>query len=238
MNILMYHSVSAGPLPLCVSPEIFKTQMEILDQLGLRAVSTAHIRAHGLNDPGVVVLTFDDGYKDMLTTVAPELEKRGWSATVFLPSQVLGSGDVKFAPWAELLSWSDVEQLVRAGWEVGSHTLTHPDLTTLSDSDLEQEVAGSRVELEQCLGVEVESFAAPFGRTDERVQECIRKHYKLAVTTELNEAKAGHELTALPRLEMHYFRSPERFEKQMRGRGNLYLSLRRTMRSLRKTVGR
>ena len=238
VNILMYHSVSDGPAPLCVSAKTFRRQMELLSSLGLRGVSTAHIREQGIDDPEVVVLTFDDGYKDMLTVVAPELEKRGWSATVFLACRLVDQGRADFAPWAELLSWSDAEQLVRAGWEVGSHTLTHPDLTKLDESSLEKEVGESRLELEQRLGQSVESFAAPSGRTNERVQECIQRHYALAVTTELAVAGKRHELWALPRLEMHYFQSLKRFEAQMRGQGDTYLGWRRTLRRMKQTLER
>jgi peptidoglycan/xylan/chitin deacetylase (PgdA/CDA1 family) len=191
-----------------------------------------------MDDPEVVVLTFDDGYKDMLTTVAPELEKRGWSATVFLACRLVDRGRADFAPWAELLSWSEAEQLVKAGWEVGSHSLTHPDLTTLDESSLEKEVGDSRLELEQRLGLPVKSFAAPSGRTNERVQECIRRHYALAVTTELAVAGEEHDLSALPRLEMHYFQAAKRFEDQMKGRGDIYLGWRRTLRRIKQTLER
>ena len=212
--------------------------MDVLSGLGLRGVSTAHIREHGLSDPDVVVLTFDDGYKDMLTSVAPELEERGWTATVFLACRLLDRGRVDFAPGAELLSWSDAGQLVKAGWEVGSHSLTHPDLTSLDESALEREVGESRLELEQRLQTTVASFAAPSGRTNERVMESIRRHYALAVTTELAVAGDQHEIWGLPRLEMHYFQSAKRFEAQMKGLGDFYLGWRRTLRSLKQTMER
>jgi peptidoglycan/xylan/chitin deacetylase (PgdA/CDA1 family) len=238
MNILMYHSVSEGPAPLCITPEVFRRQMECLSRLGMRAITLAQWIESDCAEEDSVVLTFDDGYKDMLTAVAPELEQRGWSATVFLACRLTDKQKAPFAPWAELLSWSDAEELVQAGWEVGSHTLTHPDLTTLTPDELETEVGDSRKEIEQRLGCPVRSFAAPCGYTSPRVTESIGRHYDTAVGTVLGVAGRKSDRLDLPRLEVHYFQSIRRFERQMRGDGGAYLALRRTLRKMKQTLER
>jgi peptidoglycan/xylan/chitin deacetylase (PgdA/CDA1 family) len=86
--------------------------------------------------------------------------------------------------WDGLLSWDQLRALVRAGHEVGSHSVTHPILPLVDDAQLEREVAGSKTRLEQELGVPCESFCYPNGDCDDRVVEAVRRAgYLRAVTT-------------------------------------------------------
>lgn len=210
--------------------------MKCLERLGMKARSLSQWRDSGFAEDNSVVLTFDDGYKDMLTTVAPELESRGWSATVFLACRLTDQEKAPFAPWARLLSWSEADELRRAGWEIGSHTLTHPDLCLLGAEELEREVADSRSEIEQRLGCPVVSFAAPFGAVNQQVVDCIGKHYEVAVSTRLEVAGKESDRLNLPRLEIYYFELLKRFEQLMRGRAGTYISVRRTMRRVKERL--
>src|SRR3712207_4352537 len=95
-KILMYHSVhrtANDPNQLCTSPELFEAQMLYLKQCGLRGVSMRELRkATSTGDSkGLVGLTFDDGYEDFLHSAVPVMERLGFSATVFVVSDLLGS---------------------------------------------------------------------------------------------------------------------------------------------------
>ena len=108
-----------------------------------------------------MAVTFDDGHASVLEEALPVLARHGLVGTVFPRLDLLGSPG--------LLSQPGLEALVAAGWEVGSHTLTHRDLTTLDDAELERELAGSKRELEALLGRPCRSIAYPRGNADERV---------------------------------------------------------------------
>lgn len=98
------------------------------------------------------------------------------------------------------LTWQQLAQLDPALITVGSHTLTHPILTTLDDAALEHELAGSRALLEQRLGRPVDLFCYPNGSQDPRVRAAAARVYRAAVTTESGCARPGGDLFALPRI--------------------------------------
>lgn len=126
-----------------------------------------------------VVVTFDDGYASTLRA-KPILDELGYPATVFPVLSFVESGEPLTWPgidqWldgehvAELqpLSWRQLEQLVDAGWEIGSHTVDHPLLPGLADDELEQELLQSRAGLSAKLG-SCDTIAYPYGDANERV---------------------------------------------------------------------
>jgi peptidoglycan/xylan/chitin deacetylase (PgdA/CDA1 family) len=167
--ILMYHGVgrvSEDPFDLFVSPELFARQMQALRVLGLRGVSLgqfgdAVVRCEA---DGLVGLTFDDGYCDVLTSAAPVLERHGFTATMFAVSSLLGGENVwDPPPRRSLMSEADLRELVTRGWEIGSHTVTHARLTDVDFDRLRHEVSASRAALAEALGVEPRCFCYPYG---------------------------------------------------------------------------
>jgi peptidoglycan/xylan/chitin deacetylase (PgdA/CDA1 family) len=181
--VLMYH-VLADPPPgaawpqLYVSPGEFAAQVEWLAQHGYEAVTLTdvwrHWHAGGALPPRPVVITFDDGYRSVHTRALPILSQRGWSAVLNLKLGNLEPGSFTDA---------DVRRLVAAGWELGAHTFTHPDLRTLGDAELAREVAGSRAEIARRFGVPVGFFCYPAGRFDARVVAAVRRAGFLGATT-------------------------------------------------------
>ncbi|MBF0507432.1 MAG: polysaccharide deacetylase family protein [Deltaproteobacteria bacterium] len=117
---------------------------------------------------GELAITFDDGYRDALTQAAPILQHYGLPATFFLTTTFVGASKT---PWWDaaqgvhhpFLTWDDVAELHREGFEIGSHTRGHNDLTTLSEMQLWEEVAGSRDDISAHLGVPPDMFAYPYG---------------------------------------------------------------------------
>jgi peptidoglycan/xylan/chitin deacetylase (PgdA/CDA1 family) len=128
-----------------------------------------------------VAVTFDDAYRSIGEHALPLLSRLGLPATLFVPTRWVGR-DTPMA-WRgmehyvggphepELLpmSWAEISSLSNAGWEIGSHTRSHPDLTTLEDKALDAELAGSRADLEQRLGRPCRAIAYPYGIVDARV---------------------------------------------------------------------
>ncbi len=130
------------------------------------------------NHEGKIALTFDDGYETVYTNAFPEMAARGMAGTIFPVVGAIGrdnSWDVRlsFKPFRHL-SWSQIGELVRHGFELGSHTMSHRDLTRLAEPDLKEELRTSRLSLEDHIGIDVRAIAYPFGKVNQRVLEAAR----------------------------------------------------------------
>jgi peptidoglycan/xylan/chitin deacetylase (PgdA/CDA1 family) len=120
-----------------------------------------------------VVLTFDDGFRNQLANAAPVLAEHGIAGCFFLVTDLVSAGPdevericrerLHLPLPVEPLGWDDAGRLLELGHEIGSHTRSHPDLTTLPATDLADELTASRAELERRLGRAVEHLSAPYG---------------------------------------------------------------------------
>ncbi len=178
--ILMYHGVggvSEDPFDLFVSSERFAEQMLALRLLGLRGVSLGELgdALTRSEADGLVGLTFDDGYREVLSSAAPILERYGFTATMFAVSSLIGGDNVwDPPPRRQLMSESDLRDLIARGWEIGSHSATHPRLPELDAEDLHHEVCASRTRLSDVLGVEPRCFCYPYGSVDAETVRAVR----------------------------------------------------------------
>lgn len=130
-----------------------------------RVVKTITISAH----TALMTLTFDDGPMSIHQYGLPLLSSKGIAATAYIvPS------------WIEVdwyLGWDEVQALYEAGWDIGSHSMTHPRLTDVDDSTLHYELRQSQNELRE-RGFQADHFAAPYAAYDARVLDAIRLYYK------------------------------------------------------------
>jgi peptidoglycan/xylan/chitin deacetylase (PgdA/CDA1 family) len=175
--VLCYHAVSDGwPDPLAVSPRAFERQIRFVLRRGFDPL-TAEEAITGR--PGVHV-TFDDAYRNVLPAL-DLLERLGVRATVFACSAFAETGRPLLIPELrerasgferelETMDWESLRALGERGFEVGSHTITHPHLPRLSDSELRRELRESRARISEELGRPCRFVAYPFGESDERVQ--------------------------------------------------------------------
>ena len=212
LRILYYHNIAVAPpgaalAKLYVDPDDFARQMWCLKRLGLRGVSLSEGLWHlERGNPGsVVALTFDDGYADNLEYAAPTLREFGFTATCFVVSGCLGQHNVWDAEALRVrkptMTASQVRAWVAEGFEVGSHPRSHPRLDTLPDEFLEEEIAGSRADLERIAGVQPECFCYPYGAFNASVARQVEAAgYRAAVTTERGLALAGDNRFLLPRV--------------------------------------
>ncbi|GGS46013.1 MULTISPECIES: polysaccharide deacetylase family protein [Streptomyces] len=180
--IAMYHSVgdcSDDPYRVTVSPGRLDRQLCWLRRRGLRGVSVAELlaaRARG-EGRGLVGLTFDDGYADFLGNALPLLSRWECTATLFVLPGRLGGDNVwdPLGPRKPLLTADGIQQAAAAGVEIGSHGLTHVDLTRADDTLLRAETAGSRAALEELTGAPVTGFCYPYGTVDRRAVAAVRE---------------------------------------------------------------
>jgi peptidoglycan/xylan/chitin deacetylase (PgdA/CDA1 family) len=212
LPILCYHNVGEAPKDapfklLYVSPEKFERQLWTLHRLGLRGVSTSEgiARLQNATSRGCVVLTFDDGYADTLTTAAPLMKQYGFRATCYVVSGAVGTYNRWDADYLRerkpLMSREQIDQWLAAGMEVGSHSLTHPRLHELPRETAQQEIAESRAALHNLLGVPIGHFAYPFGAVTTDIVEWVRRAgYSSAVTVLPGIARASDDRLRLPRI--------------------------------------
>ncbi len=180
--VAMYHSVgdcSDDPYRITVTPERLGRQLAWLRRRGLRGVSVAALlaaRARG-EGRGLVGLTFDDGYTDFLTGALPLLRRYDCGATLFVLPGRLGGDNAwdPLGPRKPLLTADGIRRAAAEGIEIGSHGLTHVDLTRADDAALTAEVAESRVRLTELTGAPVDGFCYPYGTVDARAVEAVRK---------------------------------------------------------------
>ena len=162
--ILLYHSVSdENPEDnrYAVSMADFKDQMERLRYWGYSTVTIKQLVDHinkGSDLPRrPVVISFDDGYLDVYENAFPIMERYGFTGTVYIVANRLES--------VGFLQVEQLKELIDNGWDVGSHGMTHTELTQ-NHALVRKEILQSRLDLENALGIKIFSFAYPFGSLD------------------------------------------------------------------------
>lgn len=200
--ILVYHHVSAAPAGaakprLYVGARRFREQIDALARAGYRPVTLAQVwrawHGSGRLPAKPVVLSFDDGFVSQYRTAARVLRARRWPGVFFLIGRRLDA--------AGGLSTGQVRRMLADGWELGAHTVTHPDLTAVDPGRLREEVSGSRQALRSRFGVPVRAFAYPYGRVDVEVATAVRDAgFTLATTIRAGLASADDNPYRLDRL--------------------------------------
>jgi peptidoglycan/xylan/chitin deacetylase (PgdA/CDA1 family) len=242
LPVLTYHAIDTRASVISVPPEEFRRQMEMLAQRGRTGISLEDAFAHRERDgrfpPGAVVLTFDDGYLSVLSEALPAMQELGFRGTVFVISGLVGLNAAAARERnryidRDLLGWNHLAELAAAGFEIGSHTVRHPDLRRLDAPDLDRELRDSRAELEQRLQRPVESFAYPFGYVNVAVAAAAAVHYRRACTTRLGVNPPRPDPLRLRRVDAYYLRRPGRFRSFARGGLGAWLGFRHALREFK-----
>ena len=179
--VLCYHGVSeTWPADIAVTPHDLDAQLQRLVRNGYRGATFTEAVTSPPSERTLAV-TFDDAYLSVLELAFPILEALELPGTVFVVTDFADTerslvwdgidmwADGEHADELRGLSWDQLAGLDAAGWEVGSHTRTHPRLTRLSDEALDEELAASRAACERALGHPCRSIAYPYGDVDRRV---------------------------------------------------------------------
>jgi len=199
VRILGYHRISRDRDVLAVSPDAFRRQLEAIRASGARALrldGALGLLARPVED-FCVCITFDDGYRDALDVALPILREFEMPATVYLPTAMIdGAAPYDWygeRPAPAALDWDGVRELIADGLvDVQAHTRTHPRLTALDDATARWELATSKADIEQRLGVAVTSACYPAGLYAPRDARLVRElGYHAAVTCRpgLNDAE-------------------------------------------------
>jgi peptidoglycan/xylan/chitin deacetylase (PgdA/CDA1 family) len=179
--VLCYHAVSERwPAALSITPERLEHHLRLLVRRGYRGATFSEAVGGGERGKTLAV-TFDDAFASVLRLGRPVLAELGLPGTVFVPTAFPDAGrplrwpgieqwvDGPHGEELEPMSWGELRGLADAGWEIGSHTRTHPHLTQIDDERLADELEGSRADCEARLGLPCRSLAYPYGDVDRRV---------------------------------------------------------------------
>ena len=146
---------------------------------------------------GIVTLTFDDGWEENPETALPIMNGYGFKSTQFYATTFI------IDPWTGYNPKTIIQKFIDAGHEIGSHSITHPDLTTLSAQNVTKELLDSKTYLQSFLGVEIKHFATPYGIYNEYVKNEIMKHYDTHVTVDIGyNSRDNLDLSKLKRMSI------------------------------------
>jgi peptidoglycan/xylan/chitin deacetylase (PgdA/CDA1 family) len=217
--VILYHRVTDGAArtadPFAVDRRAFERQVEWLSRTYTLVTVGELVRRLREGRPlaGTAAITFDDGYECTVGRAWPILRSFKAPATLFLDTGRLDGP-------RPALSHAEVRAMAAEGMEIGSHSVSHPDLTTLDDAALREELVRSRESLSALTGGPIRGFAHPFGRYDERVVRRVREAgYEYACTC--RQHRANHpdiDPYRLNRVEINQGDGHRRFEGKVKGR--------------------
>ncbi len=161
--ILLYHRIEYSEIHsrYYVAPEDFEIQMKALYDWGYTTISISllaeAIVKGAVLPPRPIVITFDDGNMSVYNNAFPTMQKYGFTGVVYIVGNFLEAKDYMHA--------GELQGLAAAGWEIGSHSMSHAHLPESHDQ-LQKEIRQSKLDLEAALGIPVNTFAYPFGEID------------------------------------------------------------------------
>ncbi|MEN6433546.1 MAG: polysaccharide deacetylase family protein [Smithella sp.] len=251
--ILMYHSVSDEKEKLHpyyhvnTSPAVFYAHMLYLHENNYSVINLQDLeKSFDTRDSSkYVVITFDDGFRDFYTNAFPILREYRFPATVFLPTDFIGNKKNKLRG-KNHLTWDQISELSKSGICFGSHTVTHPELTSLNNKDIEYEIRQSKIFIEDKIGKTIDAFSYPFKFPDgnkefiKGFRNILQKHgYRHGVSTRIGTTNKNDDVMFRKRIPVNtsddilFFRAklqgaynwlskPQTFIKNIKGKQRLH----------------
>lgn len=227
--VLCYHRLverddEAGRFQTHLRVDRFEEQLRYLVSQGYRTLHLSELspaQVYEAQDRGVV-LTFDDGYEDNYRLLFPLLKRYGVKATIFAVSGLTSNewdtvhGERPLA----LLTPEQRREMLESGLvEFGAHTVSHRDLSLAASEVIRHEMLTCKRQLERELGVEVESFAYPYGRFTAEAKQIAREvGYRTAVATNSGPLAIHDDLYHVRRIVIFPNISLKRFRRKISGR--------------------
>lgn len=207
LPVFTYHSIGDAPPGardpfLYVSKAQFSEQLAMLVEHGFTPGSLAHDTGREGNPGKQVVITFDDGYRNVLRNGLEALMRHRFKAIQYIVAGLIGTHnewDVKHGEVPEaLMDTHEIREWLAAGQEIGSHSLTHRNLSRLNEAEAREQILGSKKKLEDTFGIAVRHFAYPGGKWTPRVRDLVQEAgYATACTT-----KFGVNTAQTPQFEL------------------------------------
>ncbi|EEF57260.1 polysaccharide deacetylase family protein [Pedosphaera parvula] len=210
LPVFTYHSIAAPSVGvkdpfLYVTPSRFSQQLETLAEAGFTSGTLDEVAQNRNNRGKKVVITFDDGYLNVLDNGLKILLQHKFRAIQFIVADLIGTRnewDVKHGDIAEaLMDVSQIREWLAAGQEIGSHSSTHRNLSKLNQVEAREQIFGSKKKLEDTFGIPIRHFCYPHGKWNPMIRDLVGEAgYVTACTTEFGvntSATAKFELNRI-----------------------------------------
>src|SRR3990167_2769239 len=200
--IFCYHSISGDGWRFSVRAQEFKKQINhlIKTYTPIKASELPEYISEKEIEKNMFVLTFDDGYEDILS-VKDFLREKGITPTIFLITDSRNANRAELETERPLLTREQIRELIAAGWEIGSHSRTHADFSNLKSSGIQKEVGDSKDMLERELGIKIKYFAYPKGfHSNEIVRAVEGAGYDLGFSMDDGYLDKGADKFLIPRV--------------------------------------
>ncbi|WP_407310128.1 polysaccharide deacetylase family protein [Desulfosporosinus sp. SB140] len=173
----------------------FNEEIAWLRRQGYHSISIEDLYQALVNKASVpekpILLTFDDGYGDNYRSAWPIMQHNNFRATFFIITNSVGHG---------MMNWEQLNDLIKQGNFIGSHTVHHLDLASLTENQQDSELNISKQELEQHLGISVQALCFPSGKYNKTTLKLMSKlGYRLGFTTKPGRVHLGDVLLTLKR---------------------------------------
>jgi peptidoglycan/xylan/chitin deacetylase (PgdA/CDA1 family) len=239
LPILTFHALDTARAPTSTDPSLFAEIISRLVGSGFVGVDLGSWAANGR--PRVsrgFAVTFDDGLRSILAG-ASVLKRHAVPATIFLVTGRVGldndwAGQPSWVSRAPMLDRSEIAELSRLGFSIGSHTETHARLDRLGPDDVKDELCVSRERVEELTGRPCRLLAYPYGASNRQVREQAGCSYDAAFGVNQARASVVHDPFDLPRIDACYLRSPAVLDRLIDGRLDPWLTVRRKLRTIRR----
>jgi peptidoglycan/xylan/chitin deacetylase (PgdA/CDA1 family) len=182
--ILMYHSIMDND-EQSVSVQSFKKQMNLMKTMGYQTIKFNELKD---NNKKKFIITFDDAYENVFINAFPILRKLGFNAVCFIVTNKIGD----YNDWDKhknkfkkmrIMGFEQINEWLKNGFNIGSHSMDHVDLTKLNKNDKINQIANSKKNLNSVFNTQIDTFAFPFGSYDDETYNIINEYYDYAVTT-------------------------------------------------------
>ncbi len=220
--ILTYHSIDSSGSVISTSPDQFRRQMEILKRSAFTVLPLNRlcsiIQSREAMPESSVVITFDDGFKNVYQHAFPVLKEHGFQATIYLVTSFCGKnnrwpGQPGSIPLFDLMDWTEIEEMAENQMEFGSHSATHRNLKALAENELQEEILHSKEVLVDRTGRTNISFAYPYGKQSSAAKRIVEEKFYSACSTNMDFVSTESDLYFLPRIDMYYFSGNDHFAK-------------------------
>jgi len=208
--ILLYHHVEGETFTnrYTVSIPDFRVQMETLHEMGFTPIPISLFLDALLDGAELpekpIVITFDDGHQSIYENAFPIMKEHNFPGVFYIVANRLGGVN-------DFVDVKELNEMIDAGWEVGSHSFSHADLTQAHER-VSKEIKESKTLLESNLPTKIQTFAYPFGTIDPFLAQKVSDYgYQAGMGLGISTVHTWNNLFYLERIEIYGNYSIEEF---------------------------
>ena len=182
---VMFHDVGKFYTGIDYAKDGFEKLLASVHEAGYRLCSARDFFS-ARDRVGLIVCTFDDGYENVYVNALPAMKQYGFTATVYICPDLIGkdnSWNHKDDTNRKHMNGEMLKTLVDAGWEIGSHGMSHMNMLRLSEHEIDESLSLSKKLLEEYD--RTESFCYPYGSFNEFVKNKVKKYYSNAFSVSI-----------------------------------------------------